>query len=66
MERSDVAVDVHVRRVFLRSGLVESDDPVSIILAARELWPDPPAALDSPAWNVGITWCRPTAPECSA
>jgi uncharacterized HhH-GPD family protein len=66
MERSDVAVDVHVRRVFLRSGLVESDDPVSIILAARELWPDLPAALDSPAWSVGITWCRPTAPECSA
>lgn len=64
MERCDVAVDVHVRRVFLRAGLVGRDDPSAIVQAAREAWPALPAALDGPAWEVGKRWCHPRAMDC--
>lgn len=62
---SDVAVDVHVRRVFLRSGLAERDDIRHIVLVARNAHPDRPGALDHPAWEIGRVWCRPTNPKCS-
>lgn len=62
---SDVAVDVHIRRVFLRSGLAERDNLQHIVDAARSANPDRPGALDHPAWEMGRVWCRPTAPDCS-
>lgn len=61
---SDVAVDVHVRRVFLRSGLAERDDVSHMVAVARCANPDRPSALDLPAWEIGRTWCRPSAPDC--
>ena len=64
MSGCDVAVDVHIRRVFLRSGLVERDDAVAIIRSARELNPELPGALDPPAWDVGRNWCHPQVPDC--
>jgi uncharacterized HhH-GPD family protein len=65
LDGSDVAVDVHVRRVFLRSGLAERDDVHHIVAAARTANPDHPGALDLPAWEIGRTWCRPRAPDCA-
>lgn len=61
-----VAYDVHVRRVFLRSGLVDSDTPEAVEDAARRAYPACPGLLDLPAWLVGRQWCRPQAPECEA
>jgi uncharacterized HhH-GPD family protein len=61
---NDVAYDVHVRRVFLRTGIVLRDERSRVINAGRELAPDHPAALDFPAWYVGRTFCRPTVPVC--
>jgi endonuclease III len=61
----DVKPDVHVKRVFKRTGLVEkvaSDD--SVIEAARRLVPAWPAVLDPPAWQIGRKWCRPSRPNC--
>lgn len=66
MAGSDVAYDIHVRRVFLRSGLVARDTPTAVIDAARRLHPDRPGSLDVPAWTVGRTWCRPRRPACDA
>jgi len=66
MDGCDVAVDIHVRRVFLRSGLAEEDDPRAIVVAAREIWPELPGALDPPAWAVGRKWCHASAPACPA
>lgn len=63
-EGIDVAVDVHVRRVFLRTGLAASHDAKAIIRSARELHPSRPGALDEPAWWIGRKWCRPVRPEC--
>ena len=65
MNGSDVAVDVHVRRVFLRAGLSPSDTIEDIVCAARELHPERPGELDVPVWLIGRTWCRPRSPNCA-
>ena len=64
MAGSDVAVDVHVRRVFLRSRIADRDDRDHMITAARKLHPSRPGALDFPAWDVGRNWCHAGAPDC--
>lgn len=62
---SDVAYDVHLRRVFLRTGLAEWDDVDHMVAIARALYPDRPGALDLPAWDIGRRWCRPVSPDCA-
>ncbi len=61
---SDIAYDVHVRRVFLRTGLAERDDEQHMIEAARALHPERPGELDDPAWRVGKLWCHASEPDC--
>lgn len=61
---SDVAYDVHLRRVFLRSGLADADDLQHIVDQARRAHPERPGALDLPAWDIGRQWCRPRDPDC--
>lgn len=62
---SDIAYDVHVRRVFLRTRLAAYDDLDHIIEVARRLHPERPGELDFPAWLVGRRWCGPGSPNCS-
>ncbi len=64
MGGSDIAYDVHVRRVFLRTGLADRDDERHMIEAARALHPERPGELDDPAWRVGKLWCHASEPEC--
>jgi uncharacterized HhH-GPD family protein len=64
MTGSDIAFDVHIRRVFLRTGLSEHDDVDSMVQAARRLNPAQPGALDLPVWLIGRTWCHPGTPDC--
>jgi len=64
MEGSDIAYDVHIRRVFLRTGLAEYDDMAHMVESARRLHPQRPGALDYPAWDIGRTWCHPSTPAC--
>jgi uncharacterized HhH-GPD family protein len=64
LEGSDIAYDVHVRRVFLRTGLAERDDLDHLVAVARALSPERPGEIDFPAWNIGRTWCRPGVPLC--
>jgi endonuclease-3 len=61
----DVSGDVHVRRVFLRSGLINVDSVDAAVRAAKILNPIYPGELDLPAWHIGRTFCHPTEPECS-
>jgi uncharacterized HhH-GPD family protein len=63
-ECGTVAYDVHVRRVFLRSGLVDEDTPEKIAAAAACACPESPGTLDLAAWLVGREWCRPRQPQC--
>lgn len=66
MHGSDVAVDVHVRRVFLRTGVAARDDVGHMIEVARKLHPERPGELDNAVGEIGRQWCRPSAPDCDA
>lgn len=66
IECGQVAYDVQVRRVFLRSGLAETDTPGAIERAARAACPNAPGTLDLAAWLIGRQTCRPRAPLCDA
>ena len=66
----DIAVDVHVGRVFRRTGLVggsPSDASLAqrIIDKARELNSVYPAEFDTPAWRIGIDYCHAKKPDCN-
>jgi len=61
---SDIAFDVHVRRVFLRTQLAEYDDLDHIVEVARRLHPVRPGELDFPAWLIGRRWCGAGVPAC--
>jgi uncharacterized HhH-GPD family protein len=65
LEGSDIAFDVHVRRVFLRTGLGEVDRVDDIVKSARQHHSERPGSLDGPAWHIGRRWCRPAYPRCS-
>ncbi len=62
---SDIAYDVHVRRVMLRTGLAERDEVNHMVGAARFANPKRPGALDLPMWEIGKTWCHARLPECN-
>lgn len=64
IECGTVAYDVHVRRVFLRTGLIAHDTLAAVNEAAAAACPEAPASLDLPTWLVGRQWCRPRRPEC--
>lgn len=64
-ECGQVAYDVQVRRVFLRSGIVDIDSVDEIERAASEACPDAPGTLDLATWLVGRDWCRPMRPRCT-
>jgi len=63
-ECGQVAYDVQVRRVFLRSGLVDRDSRSDIEAAAAAACPEAPGTLDLAAWLVGRQTCRPRKPLC--
>jgi uncharacterized HhH-GPD family protein len=74
-DRIDIAVDRHVARVFLRTGLVGSkkgqdkyhvcEIAKEVVDRARELYPQYPAALDVPAFNIGYAWCTEKEARCA-
>lgn len=62
----DVSVDVHVRRVFSRLGLVRQDaDDLDIVVAARTMHPEYPGIFDFACWDIGRKWCKATDPLCA-
>lgn len=63
---SDIAFDVHVRRVSLRTQLAGHDDLDHIVDVARRLHPERPGELDFLAWLVGRRWCGAGVPNCAA
>lgn len=61
----DVSVDVQVRRVLARLGLVTPGDSIErIVYRAQALHPEFPGLLDFPVWEIGRSWCRPSKPLC--
>ncbi len=64
LEQVDVPFDIHIRRVFLRTGLIDKDDIKEVIQVGRTYSPDYPGLIDSAAWNIGREYCRPENPRC--
>ncbi len=60
----DVAIDVHVKRVFYRLGLIPKEDGDMAIYTARDLNPEFPGILDTPVWHIGREWCKAQNPDC--
>ncbi|MGI9558624.1 MAG: iron-sulfur cluster loop [Thermodesulfobacteriota bacterium] len=67
----DISADVHVRRVFYRLGLIESDpeknEEMAIyesILKARSMNAEFPGIIDAPTWYIGREWCDAQTPDC--
>ena len=60
----DIAYDVHIRRIFLRMGLVDNDNQNNILEAARKINPGFPGELTTPFWSIGRNFCHATNPEC--
>ena len=61
----DVSPDVHVFRIFQRTGLVEEGaSRDEIIYKARELNPEFPGIIDAACWRIGREYCHPLSPDC--
>ena len=61
----DVKPDIHVSRVFKRSGLVVPKGTVADVVEAARNWsPDDPTILDAAAWNIGLKCCHASNPAC--
>ena len=65
LQQIDVKPDVHVRRVFYRTGLTPDTSENTCIETARRLYPRFPGLLDWPAWEIGRTWCDEHNPRCA-
>lgn len=64
LSKVDVKADVHIRRVFFRTGLSDSDTEKAAVEAARKANPRYPGELDMPAWQIGREYCDPGFPHC--
>ncbi len=60
----DIAYDVHIRRIFLRLGLVDKDTMENVLLSARRINPDFPGNLTTSFWTIGRKYCYATDPNC--
>jgi endonuclease III len=63
-EAINMAVDVHVRRVWKRLGLVKKGEVREIHAVAAAMRPAYPGALDLPTWTIGRDWCNAARPDC--
>lgn len=63
-ENIDIAYDIHIRRLFLRLGLVDEDVQEKILEEARKIYPEFPGRLTTAFWTIGREFCRPTEPTC--
>ncbi|WP_286989438.1 hypothetical protein [Thermomonospora sp. CIF 1] len=66
LDGGEIAYDIHLRRVFLRTRLADRDDRDHMIARAWEPHPDRPGALDLPSRLLGRQWCRPGTLDCAS
>ncbi len=61
----DIKPDIHLLRVFKRTGLIEKKSEGEARKVAQKLNPEFPGALDPPAWEIGKSYCHPKQPDCA-
>jgi endonuclease III len=64
MNELNVAPDVHVKRVFYRTGLSKTSNSADVLKAAKKHFPKMPMVLDS-AFHIGRDCCFKTKPNCA-
>ena len=63
----DISPDIHVQKVFKRTGLVHNNaSKEEIIWKARELHPEYPGVFDLPTFEIGVDYCKKSSPNCIA
>jgi endonuclease III len=61
----DISVDIHVKRIFKRLGLVPNNATnEEIIYRARAISPEYPGLLDLPLWEISRKYCKSQNPMC--
>ena len=61
----DISPDVHVFRVFQRTGLTKPGATRdAVIYKARELCPEFPGITDAACWRIGRGFCHASSPDC--
>ncbi len=63
-EKIDIAYDVHIRRLFLRIGLVLDDKMEDVLSSARKIKPEFPGELTTSFWTIGRKYCHSSKPDC--
>ena len=63
-ENINIAYDIHIRRICLRTGFCTQDTIDDVIEAGKRLLPEFPGRLTSSFWAIGRDICRPTNPLC--
>lgn len=62
----DIAYDVHIRRIFLRTGLVEKDTENNVLQSARRINKEFPGELTTSFWTIGRKYCHVAMPICES
>ncbi|MDL2272977.1 hypothetical protein LJC34_00235 [Oscillospiraceae bacterium OttesenSCG-928-G22] len=60
----NLAYDVHIRRICLRTGFAKKDSIDEVTRVGQSIFPDFPGRLTSSFWAIGRDICRPTSPDC--
>lgn len=60
----DIAYDVHIRRIFLRMGLVDKDTQDNVVNEAKKINPEFPGELTTSFWAIGREYCFANNPDC--
>lgn len=63
-ENIDIAYDIHIRRLFIRIGLVNEDSQEEILSEARKMYPSFPGKLTTAFWTLGREICNFSNPSC--
>lgn len=63
-ENINIAYDIHIRRICLRTGFCTKDTIADVIMAGKRIWPEFPGRLTSSFWAIGRDICRPSNPLC--
>ena len=60
----DISTDVHIKRIFIRTGIVDNNNNNMIIYKAREINLEFPGLIDFFCWNIGRQFCTKNNPNC--
>lgn len=62
----DISPDVHVFRIFQRTGLVPGEvTREAIVYRARAICAEYPGIVDGACWQIGRDFCHPSEPDCN-